>query len=274
MEKHIRHHDTDNTPYRLYKGAWVYNGNPGEELELSEDSAKRLLKNGGVLVRNVYDFDCASETDFWYVLKDSFDGMEELPSKVRNCVRRALKTYHIQIIYKEEFRRIARDIYNEAIGSYRVKAKTVSQSDIDEIAQMPFHEFWGVYRKDTGEAVAVARNMIFGDYCDYSTLKALPEALHNSTYPYYGLLYEMNRHYLQEKRMRYVCDGARTVTGHSNIQKFLVDKFNFRKAYCRLKIYYKPWMKLLVNVIYPFRKTMPNQVRGILNMEAMCRGEM
>ncbi len=226
------------------------------------------------MVRNVYDFDCASETNFWYVLKDSFGGMEELPSKVRNCIRRALKTYHIQIITKEEFRRIARDIYNEALGSYRVKAKTVSQSDIDEIAQMPFHEFWGVYRKDTGEAVAIARNMIFGDYCDYSTLKALPEALHNSTYPYYGLIYEMNRHYLQEKRMRYVCDGARTVTGHSNIQKFLVDKFNFRKAYCRLKIYYKPWMKLLVNVIYPFRKVMPNQVRGILNMETMCRGEM
>jgi hypothetical protein len=40
----------------------------------------KIVKYGGVL-RNVYDWDCGHETSFWYVIKDSFVGMEELSSK-------------------------------------------------------------------------------------------------------------------------------------------------------------------------------------------------
>ena len=44
----------------------------------------------------------------------------------------------------------------------------------------------------------------------------------------------MNQYYLEEKKLKYVCDGSRTITEHSNIQEFLMHNFKFRKAYCRL----------------------------------------
>ena len=96
--------------------------------------------------------------------------------------------------------------------------------------------------------------------------------MRNSTYPYYGLIYEMNRYYLEELKLKYVNDGSRSITEHSNIQQFLIDTFHFRKAYCRLQIVYKWWMRLVVNLLYPFRKIIPFlSVKSVLRMELFNR---
>ena len=102
----------------------------------------------------------------------------------------------------------------------------------------------------------------------------MPECLHNSSYPYYGLIYMMNKYYLETIGVKYVSDGARSITEHSNIQPFLIEKFKFRKAYCRLQIKYKFWVRIIVTLAYPFHKIIPiHQIKSILNMEAMSRGE-
>lgn len=101
-------------------------------------------------------------------------------------------------------------------------------------------------------------------------MKCIPSALHNSTYPYYGLIFEMNRYYLDELKLKYVNDGARSITNHSNIQPFLIDTFHFRKAFCRLHIEYRG-IKWLVRILFPFRKIMPRKIKALLDMEAMAR---
>ncbi len=47
------------------------------------------------MIRNAYDFDCPEITSFWYVIKDSFSGMEELSSKMRNQVKKCFKTMNV-----------------------------------------------------------------------------------------------------------------------------------------------------------------------------------
>lgn len=84
----------------------------------------------------------------------------------------------------------------------------------------------------------------------------------------------MNQYYLEELKLKYVNDGARSITEHSNIQPFLIDKFNFRNAYCHLELHYKWWFGLVVKAAYPFRKWITNgKAKAILNMEAMARGD-
>lgn len=266
------------TGWKYYNHALVPTCAPHDEprIEILHTVDNVWQNRGGVifLIRYTTDFDCEEQTGFWYVIKDTFGGMEELTSNTRRKVRKALKSYDIHIITPEEFRRIALKIYNGALSNYKVKASTVTQEHIDAMSFAPQQEYWGVYVKGTDEAVAVARNVVTDECCDYGTLKCLPEALHNATYPYYGLIHEMNRYYLQEKGLRYVCDGARSITEHSNVQPFLIDTFHFRKAYCRLHIVYRRWMKPIINILYPFRKHLPLNVRSLLNMEAMKRGEM
>lgn len=229
------------------------------------------------MLRNVYDFDCTEETSFWHVIKDTFGGMEELSSKMRNQVRKSLKIYAIRKVTADEILRVGYPIFVSAIENYRVKCAPVSyESFVNMIknSSSNSYDFWCVFEKETNKAVALSINVVHDDCCEYKTMKADPLFLHNSTYPYYGLIYEMNRFYLEEKKLKYVSDGARSITEHSNIQPFLVDKFKFRKAYCRLQIEYKWWLKLIVRCCYPFRKVIPNlQIVALLKMEAMRRGE-
>ena len=63
----------------------------------------------------------------------------------------------------------------------------------------------------------------------------------------------MNQYYLNENNFRYVNDGARSISHETNIQTFLIDKFRFRKAYCKLNIIYSTKVRLLLSLIYPFR---------------------
>ena len=112
-------------------------------------------------------------------------------------------------------------------------------------------------------------NAVTDESCEYRTMKAIPK--YQKLYAYYGLIYDMNRYYLEERKVKYVNDGARSITNHSNIQPFLIDKFKFRKAYCHLSVKYKWWLKIVLKSIYPFRKMVSiRQVKALLYMEAMA----
>ena len=220
---------------------------------------------------NTFDFDTNVELPYYYVIKDSFGGIEELSTKVRNQIRKSFKTYDIKRISSDEMLRVGYPVFLAALKSYKVKAKIISELDfVDSIKKGSLKgniDYWAVYDKKTGQVVAVAINTLHGDCCEYNTMKADPQYL-NSTYPYYGLIFEMNRYYLDELKLLYVNDGAKSITNHSNIQTFLIDKFNFRKAYCRVQIVYQWWFKLMVVLLYPFRSLIPVlKIRAILNIE-------
>lgn len=230
------------------------------------------------MIRNIYDFDTPEETSFWYVIKDTFSDLTEFSSKVRNQVKKSLKVYDFIRVTADEMLQNGFPIFKSALSGYKVKTKALSKDDfvrrVEHDRDMGNVDFWFVKEKQTGKYVALAINTLQEGCCNYRTLKAMPEYLHNSTYPYYGLIYMMNKYYLETVGVKYVSDGARSITEHSNIQPFLIDKFKFRKAYCRLQIKYKFWVRIVVTLAYPFRKITPIlQIKSILNMEAMRRGE-
>lgn len=113
--------------YKLYKHAWIDKCAPHHGEKLSQDDIRLLLSNGGVMVRNTCDFDCKEETSFWYVIKDSFEGMEELSSRCRGKVRRSLKTYDVRRVSAQELLAVGLPIYQEACKSYKVKADIITK---------------------------------------------------------------------------------------------------------------------------------------------------
>ena len=260
--------------YRLYKGTWIFDNDPCRETKLQSDCVLQMLNQRGVMVRNVYDFDCNEQTSFWYVIKDSFGGMEELSSKMRNQVKKCFKTMRVERISSECLLYDGYEVYVEAADNYRVKVVPPTKEEfVNRIKNSDENEYWGVFDIETGKLVAFSMNAVREECCEYRTMKAIPK--YQKLYAYYGLIYEMNRYYLEERKLKYVNDGARSITNHSNIQPFLIEKFNFRKAYCHLDITYKWWLRCMINVLYPFRNVMPiRQVKALLNMEAMARGQI
>lgn len=265
----------DMNNYKLYKGAWV-SKDPINEQHLTDNECANLLNRGGYLVRNVFDFDCGEETSFWYVIKDKFGGMEELTSRTRNKVRKSLRLCEVRRVTKAELSEQGYEVHRSAAAAYKVKAHVPTRKEFeDRLAnQDECYEYWGSFRKDNGQMIAFSMNDVENDYAEYQTFKAIPD-FRTSHYAFYGLLYEMNRYYLEDKGLKFVNDGARSITNHSNVQPFLIDTFNFRKAYCRLNIKYKWWFGIIARILYPFRRFIKiAKVQAILNMEAMARNEI
>lgn len=257
--------------YRLYKRAWIFLEESKEKL-LPKDEACALLRNGGLMIRNTYDFDTKEETSFWFVIKDKIEDISELPESTRKKIRRSLKIYDFKKVSLDELETFGYDIVLSAEKAYKGKRKHTTPNDfrvlIGEYKKQNNKECWCVENKMTGEIVAFSVNTIKEDSCEYDNAKCKSEALHDCSQPYYGLFYVMNKYYLGEKKMRYVSDGSRTITEHSNIQDYLVYNFRFRKAYCKLKVYYKWWFGVVVRLLYPFRNLMPfRDVKAVLRME-------
>ena len=267
--------------YHLYKGAWIFKGEPSQEHMLTREQKAELLRQGGVMVRNCYDFDTPESTSFWYVIKDSFEGMEALSANTRSKIRRCFKTMSVRPVSGRQLQGEGYEVYVEAAKDYRTPADVPTRREFEQrICNGEENEYWGVFELEQNRLVAFSMNRVTVESAEYKTLKALPE--YRRKYAFYGLLYRMNEYYLKERGLRYVNDGSRSITEHSNVQPFLEDKFRFRKAYCHMDLQYKWWLGGAVKALYPLRKivqkvctpSLRNRVEMLFNQEAMARNEM
>lgn len=262
--------------YRLYQRGLIYNGAPHTEIELTDNETLLLLKHyHGFFIRNVFNWDCETPTSFWYIIQDQPIRLEDLHSKCRNQVRKAYKTLIINKIDKLGVINGGYEVYEAAFRRYKIKTSIPLSREQWErnVKNAPENmEYWGTYERESGKLIAYAEVLIQSNAVKYTALKAIPEYM-NKTYPFYGLLFEMNKYYIEDEKMLYVTDGARSITEHSNIQSFL-EKFNFRRAYCHLRVTYVWWLKMVINILYPFRKLFGNSKLGyLLRFEAINRNE-
>jgi len=260
----------------IYRHAWRYNLSPDIELELTNRQCKELLQNGGWMVRNTYDFDCSEKTSFWYIIKDQYDGMNELSSNERNKVRRSFDTFDIRQIDIDIIKEKAYPIIKTTYENYRVEDRLMNESAFKNYllrCGRNQYDFWGVFDKNNGELIGFCAVHVWENSCEYGMIGIKPVYRHNASYPYYGLFYKMNEYYLSDKRFKFVTDGSRSITEHSNIQPFLEQNFKFRKAYCKLKLHYKWWFGIIVRLLYPFRNVIPNRnIQAVLKMHGMQTG--
>lgn len=229
------------------------------------------------MLRNTFDWDCGKETNFWEIICDVQHEIEDYPSKTRNQIRRCLKDCDIRRISNNQL--IDDDGYTVYESSFRRYKNIASKPQEREkweagIKKDNKSEFWGVYHKESNKLIAWAANSLIGSSVNYNTLKAIPEYM-NKHYPYFGLLYSMNKEYLNARGLEYVTDGFRSVTEHSNIQPFLEKNFLFRKAYCKVKLFYSPWMAIIIKILFPLRSIIPNlNVKNLLKFEEIAKNKV
>lgn len=244
----------------FYRNALLPQVSPHQNISLTHYEEKELLKlTKAYFLRWTSNFDAPEETRFWYIIKDTQEGLETYTSKIRNQIKKGLRLCHIEktdrdVIINEGYR-----VYRLAFDHYQTVQKpldeNVFQNSISTLEGT--WEFWSV-RNDAGTLIAYSQNHILDNICNYSIVKLDPNFL--SLYPAYALFYTMNNHYLNTRHLRYVHDGTRNLAHQTNIQNFLCNKFNFRKAYCTLHLAYRTDIAILVKILYPFRrliKTIP-----------------
>lgn len=259
-----------------YRHALIWNGAIHKEPKLSKNEAMILIREStSWMLRNLYDFDIKEETNFWYIIKDSYSE-SEYTKKVRKYIEKAKAKFDIGRISKERMINQGYHVYDKAHEHYSVDDgfRLGHNEFLEEIQSMSDteYEFWGCIDRETDILQAYCVCHIHDRMCWFKYSRANPEFL-PKFYPMYGMYDARHKYYLNEMKLKYVLTSARSITEHSNIQSFLIDKFGYRKAFCRLKIYYSPWLRLLVNIAYPFRRFISfRPIRNLLAFEHLNRG--
>ena len=223
--------------------------------DIKVHTAKDLLKRKkALLVRWEEGFDLEYETEWWHIIKDQKENIDSLSKKTRNQIRRGRKNYTCKVCDREVIINKGYDIYKGVFSKYQTFEKSISKVAFQKAIRNlpPQTEFWSVVENLTGLLVGFSENIILNNVCLYVSIWILPE--HMKEYAGYTLFHEMNKYYLNEQGCKYVSDGARSISHQTNIHEFLQSKFGFRKAYCKLNIFYKYTLFIAIRTLYPFKK--------------------
>ncbi len=260
-----------------YQGALLPRVPPHQEIRLSRQEQKELLKLSETIFLRYTDEWNREDGEFWFVIKEYFGGLEELSANTRSKIRRGQKRNIARRVDAEHIAKFGYEVYKSAFEKYDTFIKPIDQKHFKErILSNQMLEYWGVFDKESSRLVAYSENFIEDNMCHYSTIKFHPDFLKH--YTSYILIYEMNRYYLEEKKMRYVNDGARSISHETNVQKFLMEKFKFTKAYVKLNIAYRWNVGMMVKMLYPLRALvkkidhpLANKISVMLKQEAIRR---
>jgi len=239
------------TNWRKYNGALVPLSPPHIDVDIIGID-KKLKETNSYFARWTSDFDSEIESKFWYVIHDTPMIIDDYSKNTRSKIRRGLKRCKVKLVSKDEIKQFGFTSYSKAFLRYETNISPKNQEDfkreIDNL-EGKWH-FWAIYNSDN-LIIGYSQNRITDNYCDYSTIKFHPDFL--NLYSSYALFYTMNQYYLNEKNFRYVNDGAKSMSHDTNIQEFLIKKFKFRKAYCKLHLQYPPRIKIIINLFFPLR---------------------
>ena len=236
--------------WKKYNGAIIPDSPPHINAD-TNDLEIKIKENKVYFARWTTDFDSRNKENFWHVICDNKSELSDYSKNTRSKINRGLKQCEVRIINKKTIVEIGYEVYSSAFDNYETYLKAKSKKEfVSQIEETQSDwEFWGVFYN--GKMIAYSKNKLIDDYCEYASFKFEPDFLRY--YSSYALFYTMNTYYLNERNFKYVNNGARSISHNTNIHDFLIQKFKFRKAYCKLHVLYSKNVKIIMSVLYPFR---------------------
>ena len=250
---------------------------------LIEDGSIWKISGKPLFARWTTDFDCGYETNWWYVVKDSPFDINVLKAKRRYEINKGIKNFDVRPINVAKYKEAMYTVQTNAFAAYPEKYRPIitQESFFEDVAGWNTHVVLGAFFRETNELVGYT--MLFFEsekYVNFCVLKADPafERYGINAALCAGVLVHFND-FLSNGGL--ISDGSRSVNHETHFQEYLEKNFGFRKAYCNLHMKYNPRIKLLVSLLYPFRKLFSkfdnveivHSVNSVLKMESICRNE-
>lgn len=251
-----------------YHGALLPRTPPHYEIFLTDKEEKELLeKSKAFFLRYTNEWD-REESDFWYVIKDKDENLDDYNSKKRYDINKGLKNCIVRKVSNKDIALDAYPIYSNAFESYKTNSIKISKDNFyQNYLNNKEDEFFAVYEKledeEEGKMIGYSQNKIEDNMVHYSSIKFHPD--YQYLYTSYALFFQMNKYYLNKNQFLYVSDGAKSMSHDTNIQGYLISKFNFRKAYVKLNIAYRWDIGMMVKILYPFRRLFNNHKHSYLH---------
>ena len=223
------------------------------------------------------NWDIGHETNFWACILDKEFDIDKIKAKRRYEITKGNRYFYTAPVTHDKLPEMY-DVYVESLKGYEKKQvpeeKESFVSGWEKSIDDPITLVLGAFDRETDRLCGFAFCLKHGKYIPISSFKTrVSEEKRNVNF---ALMYGICEYYREDlKRGAYLCDGWRNVLHDTEFQDWLIKYFEFRRAYCILHIKYKPWLKVIVNILYPVRKCFKRvkSVYGVLRMEEFVRAD-
>ncbi|MBD3107628.1 hypothetical protein IEO70_04550 [Bacillus sp. AGMB 02131] len=223
------------------------------EPEESIEEIKKLMKKSHCyMARWTTDFDSDVYKDFYYLVCDKFIEVEDVElRKVRNELRRAFKYCSVKIISKKSLIEQGYNVYDKAFKKYITNVNKMNKQQFEEMVENLDEsiDIWGVFYDSI--LVGWGTVKVYDKFCDFQVVKYDPDFLKFEISA--AINYSINQYYIK-KHNKFIIAGTKSLNHDTNIQNYLVKKFNYKRRYCKLHVVYIWYVQVLVRFLYPFRK--------------------
>lgn len=185
---------------------------------------------------------------WWWVCADdrSYD-IQHLKKKIRYYIRKGTGNCTVRRLEPRWFAENGYGVYKSSFQRYTIAPPLPSAAIFEQhvLAESfyPGWETWGAFLENT--LIAYGTCFVIDNAVKFAWAKSDPEYL--SFCPNYALYYTLTRHYLRDRNVQYVTDGARVLLHKTNIQDFL-ERMGYRRIYCPLRIVATKTVKRLAKI--------------------------
>lgn len=251
---------------------------------IAPTSARRALKQSGCLfARWDSDFGTADSGNWWYVIRKGPYSLEQCSGNTRSKIRRGAKRLLARLATIDEISEQGLTVCHQAVQRYGQLHFLPDVGNfarkLEAVSTYPGSmEFYGVFSNK--RLVGFSENHIQNGAVFWESIWYDPEYL--GDYSSYLLTHSMLDYYLNGQGMRYASDGSRSLYHDTNVQRFFIDTFGFKREYARLHVLYSPLMNAGIRAIFPFRRIVAwsrsriridllEKVDGLMTQESIAR---
>ncbi len=246
--------------WSVYQGIGVPSNPVFHNAPSRQERKKALCELNVPLIRWIEHWDHSKAFPFYGVIQDHYTDISDLKGQVRYEVKRAQKKYHFVELSLSDILNEGYSIYCSAFNTYKTFLKPLSYKDFaksirnDLYGEKNYSKYFGVREIYSKALVCYAYGVHYseGNYFDLKVVKFDPK---HKKYNISELLFhEISKYLLLKNKLNFIFDGFVSVAHQSKIQEYLMRKFNYRRAYCKLCIYYKFHIRLFIFTVFPFRR--------------------
>lgn len=266
--------------WKCYSHAAIPSTEPNETVNIKAIKSGDVWKLNGfpLFARWTENFDCGKETQWWYCIKDEKFDFKQIKSNRRTAIKRALKLNIIKIVkpseYVDDIFEISKSCYDDYPKQYRptcTREGIKKQCKVWDEKRIVFIAF----SKESNKAIGFSCIRTMEKSANLEILKV------PNSYKRLGVTLALVYNILEVilDKYNYISDGERNMVHKTNFMDYLVKKFNFRYAYCDLKIEYRPLIKVVIKCLYPLRRKLEMwsgnniiyKIVAVLKMEEIAR---
>lgn len=230
----------------LFPNFEIYKSLPSEIIMSNEIWDKTIWGRTPYFLYYISEFGTNKKTNWWYTVLDHPVTIDKLNSKQRYKVKKALEFCYCKEINSKEYNIEMINIAKEVSKSYKRH-----KQDVYDYSKKKY-DVIGCFLKENDALIGFCIINKVGDMID----KVSEKCLHfddSKIQPSTVLSWYIIENYINSGLFKLISNGSRTLNHMSLHNDFLIERFNYKRIYCKLHIVLNPKYKFFIRVAYLFR---------------------